>query len=55
MGVKKKWSEKLRRDVFGYDAEVGGRRVRKFGFSTQAAAELALATGSPVFRPTSSR
>ncbi|HEV2862887.1 MAG TPA: site-specific integrase [Pyrinomonadaceae bacterium] len=42
MGVWKQWSKRYRREVWGYDARVGGRRRQKFGFSTESAALLAL-------------
>ena len=42
MAVEKRWSEKHGREVWGFDARVGGKRVRRYGFSTQAAAEVAL-------------
>ncbi|MCA1567279.1 MAG: site-specific integrase [Acidobacteria bacterium] len=46
MGVKQEWSDKHNREVWGYDARIGigdrRRRVRRFGFSSRAAAEIAL-------------
>lgn len=43
MGVRKVYSTKHLRSVWGYDAEIRGVRKRRFGFSTRAAAEVALA------------
>src|SRR5437868_3472983 len=43
MSVKQKFSARLNRKVWGYDAEIAGRRKRKFGFSTKQTAEIALA------------
>lgn len=46
MGVKKRWSEKHKRDMWGYDVRfgTGARRTRRrrFGFSSKEAAEIAL-------------
>lgn len=41
--IRRKWSAKQGREVFGYDAEVEGRRVRVYGFSSPEAAQVALA------------
>ncbi|MGB8510052.1 MAG: hypothetical protein WCD76_16860, partial [Pyrinomonadaceae bacterium] len=43
MPVKKQWSDRFRREVWGYDCRIGGRRRQAFGFSTEAAALVALA------------
>ncbi len=40
--IKKTFSPKFNRDVYGYDCRIGGRRRQCFGFSTVNAAELAL-------------
>ncbi|MET0649750.1 MAG: site-specific integrase [Pyrinomonadaceae bacterium] len=40
--IKKQWSERFGRDVWGYEARIGGVRKRKFGFATRGAAEAAL-------------
>ncbi|HLM54929.1 MAG TPA: site-specific integrase [Pyrinomonadaceae bacterium] len=42
MGVWKQWSKRYGRKVWGYDARIGGRRLQKFGFATEKAAQLAL-------------
>lgn len=41
MSLKKRYSPKLKRDVWGYDAEIGGARRRRFGFSSKGAAQTA--------------
>lgn len=43
MGVRQFKSKRLGRDVWGYDARIRGVRVKRTGFSTKKAAELALA------------
>jgi integrase len=40
--IKKKWSSRFGRHVFGYDARIGGKRRQRFGFSSEKTAELAL-------------
>lgn len=42
MAIEKKWSDRHGREVWGYIAKIGGKRRRKFGFSSYEAAELAL-------------
>lgn len=41
--IKKQWSDRFNREVWGFEARIGGRRVRKFGFSSEATAKVALA------------
>jgi integrase len=43
MGVRLFYSKRLKRDVWGYEARIGGVRKRKIGFSSRPAAEVALA------------
>lgn len=43
MSVKQRHSKKLNRKVWGYDAEIAGKRRRRFGFSSRSAAKTALA------------
>ncbi|HYY94859.1 MAG TPA: site-specific integrase [Pyrinomonadaceae bacterium] len=42
MAVFKEYSERYGREVWGYKAKIGGKRRRKFGFSSEEAATLAL-------------
>lgn len=42
MGVRKQWSARYGREVWGYEARLCGVRKQKFGFSTEAAALVAL-------------
>jgi integrase len=42
MVVRKQWSSKFNREVWGYDARINGRRLQKFGFASKSAAEIAL-------------
>jgi integrase len=41
--IKKQWSDRFGREVWGYDARIGKRRRQKFGFSSESAAKIALA------------
>ncbi len=42
MAIGKRYSPKHGREVWGYIAKIGGKRRRRFGFSSEEAAELAL-------------
>lgn len=42
MTIKKRWSKKHNRQVWGFDARIEGHRVRRFGFASRDAAQLAL-------------
>lgn len=40
--IKKQWSNKFKRDVWGYEAWIEGKRKQRFGFSSEKAAQVAL-------------